>query len=84
MDKKIVFGEEKAFYKVYSTVQTSIIYFENPDPEKTFWINFELELDNLLLEGDNCADASFSLRNFATFTVVLKPGETEAKILRQI
>ena len=82
VEKKSGFGEEEAFYKVYSTVAASVIYFENPDTEKTLIANFELELDNLVL--DDCNNASFSLKNLASFQVVLKPGASASKILRQI
>ena len=41
-----------AYYCVFSTVQTSVLHMENPDPDKTICAKFELDLDNLSMEGE--------------------------------
>ena len=45
-------GKEKAFYQLFTSVQNSVFYFENPDPKKTIELKFDLELENLGLPGE--------------------------------
>ena len=45
-------GKEKAYYKLFTSVQNSVFYFENPDTKKTIELKFDLELENLGFPGE--------------------------------
>ena len=65
--KRTKFGNEQAFYTVYSTVKTTVLHIENPDPDKAIHATFELDLDNLNLEGENQLNTAHSTRQLTLF-----------------
>ena len=42
LEEKTDFGDEKAFFKLYSSSIATVFYFENPDPKKTLQAEFKL------------------------------------------
>lgn len=75
-DTKNPFGDEQAFFRLYNTTEHAVFYFENPDPTKTLEAEFNLELKNLALVGDDAGET--------TFKITLGPGETGYKILKAV
>ena len=51
MEDATQFGEANAFFKLYNTQKAAVFYFENQDSE-TLKATFELQLENLVIQGE--------------------------------
>ena len=69
------FGEHKVFYKLFNSEVGACFWFENREENQVFSTEFELQLENLIIVGDEDSN---------TFAVTLQPGESAFKILRLV
>ena len=76
MDETNLFGDSKAFYKLYNTAKGAVFYFENGERLKTFRCTFELGLENLYIVGEP--------NSAVKFTVELRPGQSAVKLLKSV
>jgi hypothetical protein len=75
LEEQTNFGETNAWFKLYNTARAAVFYFENQDTE-TLTATFELQMENLMIQGE-AEDAS-------TFSVRIAPGKTTHKILKPV
>ena len=75
-DERNYFDESPAFYKLYNTAQCAVFYFENGEQEKTLTTRFEMQIENLYIQGEP--------EGVTEFQVELPPGKSGFKILKPI
>ena len=52
VEESTPFGESAAFYKLYNCAKGAVFYFENAEKGKLLSCLFEMELENLEIEGE--------------------------------
>ena len=52
MEEINYFGESHAFYKLYNTARGAVFYFENCEESKKLTCMFEMDMQNLKIEGE--------------------------------
>ena len=75
-DERNYFDDSPAFYKLYNTAQCAVFYFENGETEKTLTTRFEMQIENLYIQGEP--------EGVTEFSVTLPPGKSGFKILKPI
>ena len=68
------FGESAAFYKLYNTAKGAVFYFENGEKTKILRCLFEMQLENLCIEGEPAGATKFEFE--------LQPGDNCTKMLK--
>lgn len=55
------FGESNSYYKLFNTAQGAVFFFENCEDDKTLHATFELQMENLFIQGEKQGVTSFDI-----------------------
>lgn len=76
MEESTPFGESKAFYKLYNTAKGAVFYFENGERDRELFCQFEMEIENLAIVGEDPKANKFS--------ITLGPKENTVRMLKPV
>lgn len=75
-EEPIMFEDTAGLYKLFNTAQGAAFYFENGERSKSLSVKFEMQIENLAIQGEPEGSSSFEF--------LLAPGKTCYKLLKPI